>query len=961
MEIFKLFGSIFIDNKEANKSIDKTSTLSGKLVKGLENAGKVAGGVAKGVGIASTAILGAGTAITGLAKKGAEASDHIDKMSQKLGLSREGFQEWDFILSQSGASLDSMQAGMTKLTKSVDSGSDAFAQIGLNVNDLKNMTQEDIFETTVKALQGVENEVERTALANELLGKSGAQLAPLLNSGADSIDNMKKQAQELGLVMGDETIDAGVQLTDTLDQLSRVAQVLLIPALSAVMPVVNDIARVVIDNMPTILSSVQEVFGYIMPVFEDLIKQLLPLLIDLFTFLATKVLPVVIEVFKYFSENILPILIKVITTVAETISDFVSNTIKLFQNWYKENKATIDKIIAVFEKVLVVYIKNLIKFWTGAFDMLITAVKGLATHVGIIIDTVVGILGGLIDFVTGVFTGDWDKAWSGIVQIFSAVTDGIHDVIVNIETMFGELIDKAIKWGSNLVSGFVDGIKSKASTATDGVQDLMSNVADFIGFNSPSKKGEGRNIVKWGANMVSGFADGIEKGIKYVVTPLENLMSEVATKIAKGSEEVYDNIVSSLEKSFSTLTSQYDKLGEGLMDALEEMYDEQEKKQVKALNKELSNQRKLTDSKIALYDKEYMAKIKLLDEEEARAISAITEQINAIDEQTEAEERLIEEKEYNEKLAKKYNELASASAEEKAGIQAEIDEMISEKQRKELLERREIEKENLRKQIDEIKNSYDKQREEEEKLHEDKVARLEKDYEALETANQKELEALAEHYENLRSQENLEAEARRLILTESNDEMIALLESYNPQWLNAGKSFGEKMLEGLLEIVPSIEQTVAGIMQTVSNATSFINGSSVSSTASKIGSYTVKAGDTLSAIAKKFNTTVSEIAKVNNIVDVNVINAGQELQIPNLAQGGTVLDAGRIRVGEAGAEILTLPKGAKVEPLDKAKSTEGQENINMFIENQYVQDGTDFAKKTDEELNNIKLRKLVKP
>lgn len=44
--------------------------------------------------------------------------------------------------------------------------------------------------------------------------------------------------------------------------------------------------------------------------------------------------------------------------------------------------------------------------------------------------------------------------------------------------------------------------------------------------------------------------------------------------------------------------------------------------------------------------------------------------------------------------------------------------------------------------------------------------------------------------------------------------------------------------------------------------------------------YTVKKGDTLTRIAKEFNTTVNEIAKLNNIKNVDLINIGQVLTIP---------------------------------------------------------------------------------
>jgi LysM repeat protein len=45
--------------------------------------------------------------------------------------------------------------------------------------------------------------------------------------------------------------------------------------------------------------------------------------------------------------------------------------------------------------------------------------------------------------------------------------------------------------------------------------------------------------------------------------------------------------------------------------------------------------------------------------------------------------------------------------------------------------------------------------------------------------------------------------------------------------------------------------------------------------------YTIKAGDTLSAIARRYRTTVEELARLNNIKNVNIIVVGQELKIPN--------------------------------------------------------------------------------
>lgn len=62
----------------------------------------------------------------------------------------------------------------------------------------------------------------------------------------------------------------------------------------------------------------------------------------------------------------------------------------------------------------------------------------------------------------------------------------------------------------------------------------------------------------------------------------------------------------------------------------------------------------------------------------------------------------------------------------------------------------------------------------------------------------------------------------------------------------------------------------------------FIEGTikhEASSESNKTTIYTVKKGDTLSAIAKKYNTTVNELAKINNIKNVNLIYPGQKIKI----------------------------------------------------------------------------------
>ena len=176
------------------------------------------------------AIAGVTKKMFDLAEQSASTLDTIDKMSQKIGVSREAYQEWDFILSQSGASVDGLQTSIKTLSNASAEArdgtaeyADEFDRLGITVTDANGNLKdsETLFNEVFSALSDMTDETQRTATASKLLGKSATELAPAMNAGSESIEDMRTQAHDLGLVLGDEAVDAGVALTDSLDQLRR--------------------------------------------------------------------------------------------------------------------------------------------------------------------------------------------------------------------------------------------------------------------------------------------------------------------------------------------------------------------------------------------------------------------------------------------------------------------------------------------------------------------------------------------------------------------------------------------------------------------------------------------------------------------------------------------------------------------------------------------------------------------
>ena len=265
MEIFKLFGSIMVNSSEAENSISKTGEkaegLATKLGKGITTAAKWGAGIAAGATAAAGAMLG-------VANKAAETADVIDKMSQKIGLSKEAYQEWDYAMGQSGVDIGVMQNGVKTLTSLMDKAKDgnasakaSFDQLGVSIYDSSGAlkSQEDMMKEAIMSLADMEDSTERAKLATELFGRAGTELEPLLNSGSAGIQELMDRAHELGLVMSDDAVSAGVKFGDTLADVKSSMGMIVTTIGTAVMPMIQTLLDWVIAHMPEILETVSGV------------------------------------------------------------------------------------------------------------------------------------------------------------------------------------------------------------------------------------------------------------------------------------------------------------------------------------------------------------------------------------------------------------------------------------------------------------------------------------------------------------------------------------------------------------------------------------------------------------------------------------------------------------------------------------------------------------------------------
>ncbi|MEE9446232.1 MAG: hypothetical protein V3V19_11275 [Cocleimonas sp.] len=175
------------------------------------------------------------------------------------------------------------------------------------------------------------------------------------------------------------------------------------------------------------------------------------------------------------------------------LKDFVDSTvgalIDIFSNWYSENEETIGNLIALFIELGKVILDALEPVVAWLLDVLQPVFIRIFESIMDTITNYMTILTGLLNFITGVFTGDWERAWDGIKQIFTGVWDEIENKISLIFDVFKILFEKIFgidvgEFGGMLIDalmGGLNGLMGALETAIETpINSILGSIASLV-------------------------------------------------------------------------------------------------------------------------------------------------------------------------------------------------------------------------------------------------------------------------------------------------------------------------------------------------------------------------------------------------------------------------------------------------------------------------------------------------
>lgn len=418
------------------------------LKSGLATAAKVGAAAIGAVTAASGALY---TGITAAAGSVAAYGDNIDKMSQKMGMSAEAYQEWDAVMQHSGTSIESLQAGMKTLANAVENGNGAFKRLGISQEEIAKMSNEELFSATITALQNVENETERTYLAGQLLGRGATELGALLNTSAEDTQAMKDRVHELGGVMSDEAVKASARYQDSL------------------------------QDMKTSFSGLK----------NNLIGDFLPGMSTVMDGIASLVT----------GEN------GAQSTISKGISQMLETMNSTLPRFFDAGKEVVE---AIFQAV----IRNLPQMVSGGIEILMSIVDGIINNIDEIIDSTIEVIDAVIDGLTNnlpkLIEGGVKLTIAlaiGLIKAIPRLVQNIPQIIVAIVKGFAAGTSQILEVGKNIVRGIWNGISAMGGWIREKVTGFFNGIVDgvkgILGIHSPSKVFAGI-----GENMALGLGEG---------------------------------------------------------------------------------------------------------------------------------------------------------------------------------------------------------------------------------------------------------------------------------------------------------------------------------------------------------------------------------------------------------------------------------------------------------------------
>lgn len=315
-----------------------------------------------------------------------------------------------------------------------------------------------------------------------------------------------------------------------------------------------NLAPVFADTLGFAITETGKSFKWLGGIFDDVSTNIIVPALESVKTISTDIFDAIGKAWGKHGKPLLEELGKAYENIRDTLELFYNRTIKpIFEKintvvndvWKNGLKPVVENVIdAALEIgacILQLYndfispivkwiIDNIVPLIVKHINKVIDVIGKILKSVMEVVNGVITFFKGLIQFITGVFTGDWSKAWEGIKNMFKGVWETIKGIFSTAWEVIKGVFSVAGSWFSTVwesikkvFSGVKDWFKSIFSKAWEAIKGVFSSVGTFFGglWDTIKKK-----FTSLGSSVASAISNAVKSGLNSVINMIEDTINK---------------------------------------------------------------------------------------------------------------------------------------------------------------------------------------------------------------------------------------------------------------------------------------------------------------------------------------------------------------------------------------------------------------------------------------------------
>lgn len=235
--------------------------------------------------------------------------------------------------------------------------------------------------------------------------------------------------------------------------------------------------------------------------------------------------------------------------IIKGIADFISSVFT--GDW----QGAWESIKAIFQGVWEVIVNFIVAAWSTITGVVSVAINGIYSVISSVLSAISSffsnIFSGIASFVSSTFSNMVSGVTGFVGNIKNAIVNGLTAAIDWIKG----LPSQALKWGSDIIDGIVNGIKGAIGKVTDAVKGVADKIKSFLHFSVPDE-GPLTDYQSWMPDFMGGLADGISASedtvldkVKGVASGIKTLMQGATASAATAASSQVNNTTSNMTQN----------------------------------------------------------------------------------------------------------------------------------------------------------------------------------------------------------------------------------------------------------------------------------------------------------------------------------------------------------------------------------------------------------------------------